>query len=135
MADAGVTVAARALRVLLADDDETYLASLRALIERTPELEVIGAARNGLEALELADELGPEACVLDLHMPLLDGVTAAARLRRDHPNICLIALTADDDSKLHAAAREAGADAVMLKGEMLDALVQRLSGLRPRSSL
>jgi DNA-binding NarL/FixJ family response regulator len=132
MADVGGTAGTRPIRVLLADDDETYLASLRALIEHQPELQVVGSARNGLEAIELADDLDPEACVLDLHMPLLDGVTAAARLRRDHPSICLIALTADDDGELHAAVREAGADAVLLKGEIVDALLQRLSDVRSR---
>jgi DNA-binding NarL/FixJ family response regulator len=135
MTDAGVTVATRAIRVLLADDDEAYLASLRVLIEQQPVLEVIGAARDGLEAIQLADALRPEACVLDLHMPLLDGVTTAARLRRDHPSICLIALTGDDDATLHAAVREAGADAVLLKGEMVEALVQRLSDVRAQPTL
>ena len=72
--------------------------------------------------------------MLDLHMPLLDGVTAAARLRRDHPSICLIALTGDDDPELHAAVREAGADAVLMKGEMVDALMQRLADVRPQST-
>jgi DNA-binding NarL/FixJ family response regulator len=135
MADAGVTAAARPIRVLLADDDENYLASLHALIEQQPELHVVGAVTNGLAAIELAEEIDPEACVLYLHMPLLDGVTAAARLRRDHPSICLIALTADDDPKLHDAVTDAGADAVLLKGEMVDALVQRLSDVRSRASL
>lgn len=135
MADAGVTAAARPIRVLLADDDESYLASLRALIEDQPELHVVAAVTNGLAAIEFAEALDPEACVLDLHMPLLDGVSAAARLRRDHPSICLIALTADDDPKLHKAVTDAGADAVLLKGEMVDALVQRLSDVRARNSL
>jgi DNA-binding NarL/FixJ family response regulator len=135
MTDAGVTVATRPIRVLLADDDEAYLASLRVLIEQQPVLEVIGAAHDGLEAIQLADALRPEACVLDLHMPLLDGVTTAARLRRDHPSICLIALTGDDDAALHAAVREAGADAVLLKGEMVEALVQRLSDVRAQPTL
>lgn len=131
----GFTAATRPIRVLLADDDETYLASLRTLIDRQPELQVVGAATNGVEALDLADALDPEACVLDLHMPLLDGVSAAARLRRDHPNICLIALTGDGDNELHSAAREAGADAVLLKGEMVDALVQRLADVRAQPTL
>jgi DNA-binding NarL/FixJ family response regulator len=135
MADAGVNAATHPIRVILADDDATYLASLRVLIERQPELQVVGAAATGLEAIELADALAPDACVLDLHMPLLDGVTAAARLRRDHPSICLVALTADDDPLLHAAVAEAGADAVLLKGEMVDALLQRLSDVRTRASL
>ena len=76
---------------------------------------MIGAAENGLEAIELAERLEPDAVVLDLHMPLLDGVTATARLRRDHPSVCLIALTGDDAPALHRAVREAGADEVLLK--------------------
>ena len=121
---------AGAIRVVLADDDERYASALGELVDRQPELRLVGVAHNGLEAIELADELEPEACVLDLHMPLLDGVSAAARLRRDHPSLCLIALTGDDDPALHAAVREAGADAVLLKSEMVDALLQRLSEAR-----
>ena len=53
-------------------------------------------------------------------MPLVDGVTAVARLRMDHPNICLIAVTGDPDRQLHEAVTEAGADAVLEKGELVD---------------
>lgn len=120
------------IRVLLADDDEPYLASLQTLIDAQPELAVVAAVTDGLSAIEQADELEPDACVLDLHMPLLDGVTATVRLRRDHPSICLIALTGDADPKLHSAARQAGADAVLLKSEMVDALVDRLAAARVR---
>jgi DNA-binding NarL/FixJ family response regulator len=119
-----------AIRVLLADDDELYLDSLRRLIEHQPELSVAATARDGLAAIELADELAPDAVVIDLHMPLLDGVTAVARLRHDHPSLCLIALTADPDPKLHAAVSEAGADGVLLKGELVETLVERLAQLR-----
>jgi DNA-binding NarL/FixJ family response regulator len=119
------------IRVLIADDDRPFLESLWELIDGQPELGVIGAAADGLEAIELADELDPDAVVLDLHMPLLDGVTAAARLRRDHPNLCLIALTGDDEAALHRAVREAGADEVLLKSELVEGLLERLSTLRP----
>jgi DNA-binding NarL/FixJ family response regulator len=118
------------IRVVLADDDSAYLESLRLLIDRQPELSVVGLAGNGLTAIELVDELAPEAAVIDLHMPLLDGVTAVARLRHDHPNLCLIALTGDPEPRLHDAAREAGADGVMLKNEMVEHLVERLSAVR-----
>jgi DNA-binding NarL/FixJ family response regulator len=118
------------LRVLLADDDAGYVASLKPLIESQPELTVVGAAENGLHALELADELHPDAVVIDLHMPLLDGVTAVARLRKDHPHLCLIALTGDPDTELHDAVREAGADAVLQKGELVDTLFERLSAFK-----
>ena len=118
------------LRVLLADDDAAYRESLQPLIESQPELTVVGAAENGLHAIELADELGPDAVVIDLHMPLLDGVTAVARLRKDHPHLCLIALTGDPDTQLHDAVREAGADAVLQKGELVDTLFERLSAFK-----
>jgi DNA-binding NarL/FixJ family response regulator len=119
-----------AIRVLLADDDEGYLEHLRSLIESQRELSVVGTATNGLAAIELVDELSPNAAVLDLHMPLLDGVSACARLRRDHPSLCLIAITGDDAPALHRAARESGADDVLLKSELVDGLVDRLTAAR-----
>jgi DNA-binding NarL/FixJ family response regulator len=123
--------AAHPIRVLVADDDRAFVSSLRELIDKQPELEVVATAADGLQAIELADDLDPDAVVLDVHMPLLDGVSAAARLRHDHPSICLIALTGDDTPELHSALREAGADDVLLKGAILDALIERLAGARP----
>jgi DNA-binding NarL/FixJ family response regulator len=118
------------IKVLLADDDELFLESLRALIEGQPELRVVAAAQNGLEAIELADRLTPDAVVIDLHMPLVDGVTAVSRLRRDHPNLCLIVVTGDADHSLHRAAVAAGADGVLEKRELARGLVERLAEVR-----
>jgi DNA-binding NarL/FixJ family response regulator len=122
------------IRVLLADDDEDFLASLRGLIEVQQELSVVATATDGLAAIELVDELAPDAAVLDLHMPLLDGVSTVNRLRRDHPSLCLIALTGDEAPALHRAARESGADDVLLKTELVDALVERLTAARGASA-
>jgi DNA-binding NarL/FixJ family response regulator len=118
------------IRVVLADDDELYVTSLAELIDQQPELTVVGIARNGIEAIDLAEQLAPEAIVIDLHMPRLDGVSAIARLRGDHPTMCLIALTGDPSSELQNAVTEAGADAVLHKSEMLGALVDRLARVR-----
>jgi DNA-binding NarL/FixJ family response regulator len=118
------------IRVLLADDEEPFVEALRPLIEEQPELAVVGSASDGLAAIELCEELRPDAIVIDLHMPLLDGVSAVARLRRDHPSMCVIALTGDPHPALHEAVTEAGADAVLLKGEFVDALVERLAGAK-----
>jgi DNA-binding NarL/FixJ family response regulator len=118
------------IRVLLADDDELFLESLRPLVEGQDSLEVVATAGDGLAAIELVDELRPDAVVMDLHMPLLDGVTAVARLRKDHPHLCLIALTGDPDTELHDAVREAGADAVLQKGELVETLFERLSAFK-----
>ncbi|HEY0416343.1 MAG TPA: response regulator transcription factor [Gaiellaceae bacterium] len=125
-------MAAGAIKVLLADDDALFLESLQALIDHQPELAVVATANDGLEALELADALGPDAVVVDLHMPLLDGVSTLTRLRRDHPHLCLIVLTGDSDPALHAAATAAGADAVLEKHEMARALVDRIAAGRAR---
>jgi DNA-binding NarL/FixJ family response regulator len=118
------------IRVLLADDDHAYASSLRLLIEQQPELMVVGVAYDGAETVRLAGELAPDAVVVDLHMPKLSGVETVGQLRRDHPHLCLIALTGDKDPTLHTAAAEAGADGVFVKGEILDALVKRLRASR-----
>jgi DNA-binding NarL/FixJ family response regulator len=119
-----------AIRVLIADDDERYLDSLRLLVDGQPELQVVAQATNGLGAIELADEHDIDAAVIDIHMPLVDGVTAVARLRRDHPHLCLIAITGDPEPRLLQAVEEAGADAVLLKDELVVTLVDRLHSIR-----
>jgi DNA-binding NarL/FixJ family response regulator len=118
------------IKVLVADDDERFIRSLRELIEAQPELTVIAAAGNGFEAIELADRLEPDAVVVDLHMPQLDGVGAVERLRRDHPALCLIVLTGDGDPLMHQAAIDAGADAVLEKRELAQGLLDRLRSTR-----
>ena len=118
------------VRVLLADDDRGFLESLRALIDGQPHLSVAGTATDGLAAIELVESLDPDAVVIDLHMPLLDGVSAVARLRRDHPSLCLIALTGDETQRIHDAVREAGADAVLVKEDFLGTLMDRLRDVR-----
>jgi len=120
------------IRVLLADDDKRYAAALRLLIEEQPELTVVALAFDGLETLELADQLEPDAVVVDLHMPNMDGVTAIRKLREAHPLVCLIALTGDESPAIHEEATRAGADGVLVKGQMLEALVERLRKARER---
>jgi DNA-binding NarL/FixJ family response regulator len=108
----------RRIGVLLVDDDELFVESLRTFVEDQPSLSVKGIAANGLEAIELVEELAPAAVVIDIHMPLLDGVTTVARMRRDHPGLCLIVMTADGTQELHEAVEEAGADAVLMKNDL-----------------
>ena len=118
------------IEVLLADDDEGFLESLRTLVEQQEGFSVVGTASDGLEASARGAGVAPDAAVIDLHMPLLGGVSAVARMRRDHPNLCLIALTGDDAPRLHEAVKDSGADEVLLKGELVDTLVERLAAGR-----
>lgn len=125
--------AARRIKVVLADDDGGFVESLRTMVDGQPRLSVVGIAGDGIEALELVEELAPEAVVIDLHMPRLDGVSAVARMRKDHPGLCLIALTGDGEPELHRAVEEAGADAVLMKGAPLDELAERIDAARQRA--
>lgn len=117
------------IEVVLADDDGGFVESLRTMVDEEPSLAVVGVAGDGLEAIELVDELEPQAVVIDLHMPCLDGVSAVARMRQDHPGLCLIAITGDGEPELHRAVEEAGADVVLMKdhlaGELADQIAQR----------
>ena len=120
----------RRINVVLADDDGSFVEGLRAVVDEQPRLSVVGVAGDGLEAIELVEELEPEAVVIDLHMPRLDGVTALARMRQDHPNLCLIALTADGAPDLLRAVEEAGADAVLLKDARIEELPAQILAAR-----
>ena len=112
--------------MLLVDDDAVFLEVLTELVAGLPELEVTAAVSDGIAAIDQVEADQPDAVVIDLHMPLLDGVSTVARLRRDRPALCLIAVTGDDAPELRAAAREAGADEVLLKQELVEALAGRL---------
>jgi DNA-binding NarL/FixJ family response regulator len=124
--------AERRIKVILADDDGSFVESLRTMVDEQPRLSVVGVAGDGLEAIELVDELGPEAVVIDLHMPRLDGVSAVARMRQDHPGLSLIAMTADGEPGLHRAVAEAGADAVLLKHNLVHVLTDEIVAARDR---
>ena len=131
MKDGGGPATQGVIRVVLADDDEGFLASLTELIDQHPSLSVEATATDGVRAIELVRELEPDAIVIDLHMPRLDGVGAISRLREDHPALCVIALTGDDSHELHEAVATAGGDAVMLKSEIVEDLADRLVATIP----
>jgi DNA-binding NarL/FixJ family response regulator len=122
----------RRITIVLADDDWGFVESLRTMVDEQPRLSVVGVAGDGLEAIELVEKLAPEAVLIDLHMPRLDGVSAVARMRQDHPSLCLIAITGDKARELHRAVREAGADDVLMKDELDDALADRIVAARER---
>jgi DNA-binding NarL/FixJ family response regulator len=127
--------AKRRINVVLVDDDRGFVESLRTLVDDQPQLSVVGIGGDGLDAIELVEELGPEAVVIDLHMPRLDGVSAVARIRQDHPALCLIAITGDDAPELHQAVADAGADAVLMKHEIFDGLADQIFTARERVTL
>jgi DNA-binding NarL/FixJ family response regulator len=98
------------LRIVIADDQASVREGLVMLLDALPGIEVVGAAADGQQAIELVAEHQPDAILLDLHMPVLDGIAATRRLASEHPAVAVVVLTtfADDSSvldALHAGAR------------------------------
>jgi len=124
---------AQSTRVLIVDDSVRTRDGLRALLTMRPEIEVVGEASNGQDAVRLVAECRPDIVLMDLHMPVLDGVQATQLIKQQWPAVTVVVLTvyAVDQS----AALAAGADAFLLKGgapeRLLAALGVELSDNQP----
>jgi DNA-binding NarL/FixJ family response regulator len=108
-------VAELPLRIVIADDQASVRQGLVLLLDGLPDIEVVGAAADGEQALDLVAEHHPDAILLDLNMPVLDGIGAIRRLRAEHPDVAIVVLTtyADDSSVLDAL--RAGARSYLTK--------------------
>jgi DNA-binding NarL/FixJ family response regulator len=114
------------VRVLLVDDQALFREALATLLDVRTDVEVVGEAGNGDEALHCAAELRPDVVLMDLRMPVLDGIAATQRLRVEQPEVRVIALTTfDDDTEVFAALR-AGAVGYLLKDVSSERLVEAI---------
>lgn len=104
-----------ATSILLADDHAVLRTGLRLLINSQPDMQVVGEAGNGSEAVALARELNPDVVLLDLNMPGMDGLQAIPLLRRDAPHSRILILTMHDDVTYLREALRAGASGYILK--------------------
>jgi DNA-binding NarL/FixJ family response regulator len=103
------------IRILLADDQPLFREALRTLISLQPDLEVVGEAGNGSEAVRMAHALNPNVVLMDLQMPGLDGVAATRRLQVEKPGCHVIALTTFDDDEYVFDCLRSGAVGYLLK--------------------
>jgi DNA-binding NarL/FixJ family response regulator len=121
------------LRLVIADDQASVRQGLVLLLDGLPGIEVVGAAADGEQALDLVAGRKPDAILLDLHMPVLDGIGAIRRLTAEHPEVAIVVLTtyADDSSVLDAL--RAGARSYLTKDadytEIAQALHAAVGGL------
>ena len=98
------------IRVVLADDQPLVRAGLRVLVADTPDLEIVGEAGTGAEAVRLAEELRPDVVLMDIRMPGMDGIEATRRItRRDGAARVLMLTTFDDDDYVYGALRAGAA--------------------------
>lgn len=111
------------IRVVLADDHPVVRSGLSLLLGLDPEIEVVGEASDGVQALALARRLGPDLVVTDLQMPELDGVGVVAQLAVELPEISVLVLTTYDTDRMIVAAVDAGAAGYLLKDSGSDELI------------
>jgi two-component system, NarL family, response regulator LiaR len=103
------------IRLLLVDDHGVVRQGLRLFLKYDPELEVVGEAAGGVEALRLARALKPDVVLMDLLMPIMDGITATAAIRRELPDTEVLALTSVLEDASVVGAVRAGAIGYLLK--------------------
>jgi DNA-binding NarL/FixJ family response regulator len=106
---AGTDTGSSPIRVLVADDQPLFTKMLEAVLSRDDRVEVVGHAANGQQALELAAELAPDVILMDISMPIMDGLEATRRLRERDPSTRVIMLTESDFPGDVMRARKAGA--------------------------
>ena len=103
------------LRVVIADDQASVREGLVLLLGGLPGIDVVGAAADGDQALALVAQHQPDAILLDLHMPVLDGIGATRRLVAEHPEVAIVVLTTYADDETIIAALQAGARGYLTK--------------------
>ncbi|RAQ44356.1 DNA-binding response regulator [Arthrospira sp. O9.13F] len=114
------------IRVLLVDDQGIIREGLRSLLEAKPDLEIVGEAENGKLAVELALKLKPDVVLMDVRMPIMDGVAAMRSLAEQQPEIKVLVLTTFDDDEYVTQAMESGAKGYLLKDTPSDELAQAI---------
>ena len=119
-------------RILIAEDHNLLREGLRSMISAVPNFEVVGEARDGREALQLAQKLKPDLITMDLSMPNMNGIEATLQIKRRDPQIKILALTVQQSEEYVREALKAGADGYVLKDanyeEFVHAMRQVLAG-------
>lgn len=116
-------------RVVLADDHDVVRQGLKRLLDRAPEIEVVGEASDGLEALNFVTALEPDVLLLDIEMPVMDGIEVARRLREAGVNVRILILSAYDDREYIRALLDIGVSGYLVKGEAPGKIVEAVRGI------
>jgi len=114
------------IRLLLADDHAIVRGGLQLYLKTQPDFELVGEAATGTEVLERVAELAPDIVLMDLHMPVLNGIEATRRIRETHPAVNVIVLTSFSDHDHVLPAVKAGARGYLLKDIEPDELAKAI---------
>ncbi len=102
-------------RILIVDDSALFRSHISEMLAEEPDLEIVGEAGNGLEAIEKARTLGPDLVLMDIRMPLMNGIEVVHQLKKEMPEVKAIILTIHDLQEYRKTAKKCGADAFVLK--------------------
>ncbi|MFL5757189.1 MAG: response regulator transcription factor [Chloroflexota bacterium] len=122
------------IRVVLVEDNQVFREGLELVLGLRSDIEIVGAAEDGSDAVELARDLRPDVVLMDYRLPGMDGVEATAAVLQAYPGVAVIGLTASANVRERQALREAGAVACLSKDDDLDeivAAIHRAAGLTP----
>jgi DNA-binding NarL/FixJ family response regulator len=116
------------IRVLLCDDQIVVTEGLRKILSTDPQIEVLGAAQDGQELLDMIPGAAPDLVLIDLKMPVLNGILTTRRIRTEYPHIRVIVLTTYDDDEWIFDALRAGAEGYLLKDLPPEQLIEAIKG-------
>lgn len=114
------------IRILLADDHTIFRKGLREIIDSQSDMTVVGEAKNGVEAVNKAEELAPDIALMDVKMPRLDGIEAAHLIAERQPEVSIIMLTMYPDDEYVLEATKAGAKGYILKDAGLEKTLEAI---------
>jgi DNA-binding NarL/FixJ family response regulator len=129
------------VRIVVADDFAQWRVRIRYMLEAHPEWQVVGEAAHGLQAIQGVTDLCPDIVLLDIGMPILNGLEAAKEIRKTCPSTRIIFMTQESDPEIRAAALATGAEGYLVKAnagtELLQMVETALAGSsrRPRATL
>ncbi|MCH8877960.1 MAG: response regulator transcription factor [Chloroflexi bacterium] len=126
--DSSMRSSDRKIRVLTVDDSRAFRSELGLLLESEGNIQVVGIAKDGWEAIQQVERLRPAVVLMDQNMPGLSGVEATVRIKRRHPHIHIFFVTAETMARRQAL--RAGAEGFFAKGGDMDALLQALQAIR-----
>jgi DNA-binding NarL/FixJ family response regulator len=116
-------------RVVLADDHPRVRSGIRHLLEKAPDIKVVGEAADGEEALQLVEELAPDVLLLDIEMPLVDGIEVARRMKQQQSEVRILALSAHHNHQYINGLFSAGAAGYLTKDEAPEKIVKAVRRL------
>jgi DNA-binding NarL/FixJ family response regulator len=119
-------------RILIADDHEIFRSGVRAILARQPDVEVVGEAFTGREAVEYSRTMKPDLVIMDIGMPELNGLEATRQIIKEHPRIEVLVLTMHESDELVREVLDTGARGYMLKSDAGRDLVAAVDSLRRR---